>query len=747
MKKIALNSSKLLLSAAIIAQLGACAGKPSWEKRYEESATPIMEEYHARAVALTADPSKYRFHFRLLFANDSKNQFTLHANYPNGIAELTDIAKADIVKEVASLKTRKDIKNLRIEVVGHTDSSPIGGSLRDQFPDNQALSLERARQVALFLREHLGLPESAVGYTGAGAAQPIADNGSPDGRAQNRRVEVQPQFGEHAIIEVVNDPEKELHLTEIPADYVPWWQPLVTEQMNPKVEKRTFQGIEEVLLRALKHSNQIHVFSDLPLIRETVIDEAKGKFDTHVFVEGKYGRIDKPTGSLLETGGPLRFEEDEWTLEAGLRKKLITGGELEVSEKIGERDNNSEYFNPHQQGNAKLALTFRQPLLNGAGFEYNESQIEVAKVDQTVSMDEFMRQVSAHLLEVERAYWALYLERANLLQKKRLFTDAEKVVAELEYRRGIDALASQVTQARAELVSRYAASVRSEQAVRNAEGKLLSLINDPSLLANENFELVTSTSPKMLAAVTDVTKAAEIALSRRPEILQAFRQMKAGTIRAHMSENELLPILNLVVETSLHGLRGDYDTGGAMSDQFDPMKLNYNIGLLLDIPLGNRVAEARHRRRLLEVRQLTNQLRTSIETIFLEVQVSVRELDTAYREMLSQYQAMLAYKSKLATLEERRSLSLGQTDQSQYLKQLLDGQAEVATAEQAFLSSYVAYNIAHSNLDRAAGVFLEARQITSKQESDQDTGLPVLKLEQNKDRQPVLTAPTERVLP
>ncbi|MDM8546902.1 TolC family protein [Candidatus Venteria ishoeyi] len=724
------RSYALLLSC--VSLLTACSTQ-SWQERYDDISEPLMQTYQEKARQLTSDPSNYRFHFRLVMAKDAQSSFTLYAHYPNGIAKLSEDAKNQLRAKIAPIKAGqagKKEQNIQIHVVGHSDNIPPSGTLQSRFPDNQSLSAERARQVALFLRQELKLTADAINYVGMGDSMPTADNATAEGRAKNRRVEVSSSVAQ-ASIQVIENPEQEMQLQAIPVDFEPWWQALVIAQMNPK-SNRTYQKLDELLLRALSHSSQMRVFSDLPLIRETVIEETKGKFDPHLFVEAKYGRTDRPTGSDLETGGPTRFKENDWYLEAGLRKKFTTGGNIEIAQEIGHRDNNSTYFNPKEQGRANLSLTFRQPLLNGAGFEYNESQIDIAKVDHQVSMDEFIRQVSTHLLEVERSYWALYLERANLLQQKKLFTEAEKVVAELEARSGIDTLGTRMKLAKASKAQRYAASIRSEQAVRNAEGKLASLINDPELLANDAFELVTTDSPKMFAMPTNIKAAAQIALEHRPEVLQAFKQLKAGVIRMQMTEKELQPVLDFVAEATLHGLRDEYDVGQAFSDQFDRGGPSYGIGLMFDMALGNHVAKARHRRRSIEVRQLTAQLQTTIETILLEVQVAVRELDTAYREMLAQYQSMQARQAHLDTLEERRSANLVDSDNSTYLERLLDAQNERVNTEQGFLNSYVAYNVAYSNYDRATGLFLEARQLVPKQYEDEDSGLPVLQI-QKKD--------------
>ena len=72
--------------------------------------------------------------------------------------------------------------NSLVDVYGHTDST---GS--DSF--NQTLSENRARTVMNYLISK-GVPAARIRSQGFGETMPVADNGTAEGRAKNRRVEI-----------------------------------------------------------------------------------------------------------------------------------------------------------------------------------------------------------------------------------------------------------------------------------------------------------------------------------------------------------------------------------------------------------------------------------------------------------------------------------------------------------------------------------------------------------------------------
>jgi len=100
--------------------------------------------------------------------------------FASGDAELSNDA-LELLAEIAAI-LRDDPNPIRVE--GFTDNVPINNA---QFPSNWELSTARAAAViSLFVEE--GLSPQRLAAIGYGEFQPIADNTTEQGRADNRRV-------------------------------------------------------------------------------------------------------------------------------------------------------------------------------------------------------------------------------------------------------------------------------------------------------------------------------------------------------------------------------------------------------------------------------------------------------------------------------------------------------------------------------------------------------------------------------
>ena len=109
----------------------------------------------------------------------------LVVNMPQDVLFATDSAalRPDLVADLGSVAQNLiSYPNSRIEVIGHTDNTGTAAW-------NADLSLRRATSVAQVLIG-AGVPASRVSTRGMGEDQPVASNLTPEGRAQNRRVEI-----------------------------------------------------------------------------------------------------------------------------------------------------------------------------------------------------------------------------------------------------------------------------------------------------------------------------------------------------------------------------------------------------------------------------------------------------------------------------------------------------------------------------------------------------------------------------
>ncbi|MDH4072881.1 MAG: OmpA family protein, partial [Gammaproteobacteria bacterium] len=113
--------------------------------------------------------------------------------FQSGVADIPG-STIDSIGEI--LARMRDRRNVRLHLVGHADDRPLSAALAEIYGDNAGLSRERAGQVAEHIQTALALPPEAISYEWAGDAIPVASNLTEEGRALNRRVEVEVWYDE-----------------------------------------------------------------------------------------------------------------------------------------------------------------------------------------------------------------------------------------------------------------------------------------------------------------------------------------------------------------------------------------------------------------------------------------------------------------------------------------------------------------------------------------------------------------------
>ena len=162
-----------------------------------EQDVDVFEEFEAKKLseseelaekveeALAEDQNQYEGDIEVDFTSQYVS-LTLNGAFlfDSGSDQLKDEAKP-LLDKVGMILVR--YAESTIEIEGHTDNVPISNS---KFANNDVLSSFRALSVFDYFMQTTSLEPSDIKHSGRGEYIPITDNTTPEGRAQNRRVEI-----------------------------------------------------------------------------------------------------------------------------------------------------------------------------------------------------------------------------------------------------------------------------------------------------------------------------------------------------------------------------------------------------------------------------------------------------------------------------------------------------------------------------------------------------------------------------
>ena len=163
--KLATAAGAICLGALI---LSACVSQSQYDGAVAEN-----QQLKGQLAALQAE-QKYVVAGDLLF--------------PEGGYQLSPAGQAELANTIAP--KLRGLQNAKVVVYGYTDNLPVGPALQRQgIPDNLVLSTRRAATVVSFLTSQ-GVNPNIISAKGVGDTRPVAPNDTPQGRAQNRRIEI-----------------------------------------------------------------------------------------------------------------------------------------------------------------------------------------------------------------------------------------------------------------------------------------------------------------------------------------------------------------------------------------------------------------------------------------------------------------------------------------------------------------------------------------------------------------------------
>ncbi len=499
----------------------------------------------------------------------------------------------------------------------------------------------------------------------------------------------------------------------------PWWNEKVGHSLSKELQA-TPVDLETLIWMALSNSPNIQSILTTPQIRDAQVNEAHGVFDRTRFVDSIFKDTSDPVGNLLTTGGAPRLNERFLDSKAGVRGKNRYGGQTELAQELGLRDNNSQFFVPNQQADSRLVVRYTHPLRKGAGTFYNYSSIAIAQVAANVSRSESNREIQNHVFEICQSYWNVFYNRAILLQGQLAVERLSSIAENIATRADVDGTQSQAARARAAVASQQAKVQRAAADLAKAEAQLKSLIGVNEFVLASG-ELIPMELPLNMKITSDLNFELAVALEKRPELLALRDQIRGSRIQQQIAENELRPTLNLVTEAYVRGLNGDYAVADTFGDQFARGRPSYNAGLTYERPRNNTSARAIMRQRNLQMRQLLFDLDQQLLNVSADVASAAAELEATFAEYSASVDSTLATNEELNYLAERWKSNpyLENSNPALLLDELLDAESRLIQSENNWALAQSNYMIAIARAKLAAGSLLEFDPIVPANEETQ----------------------------
>jgi outer membrane protein TolC len=487
-------------------------------------------------------------------------------------------------------------------------------------------------------------------------------------------------------------------------------------------ERRETLSLADAALRALERNLDISLSRHTKESRLADIIIEQAKFDPTFSLNSQYNRqvspLNRPvlgftTSSLSSIQS---FDQNNTSFTADITQNLITGGNIDLNYSpartsvggaqacFGRPSNDpicsrgGFLFNPAWTGG--LALTLTQPLLRNAGIDMNKTFIKVAQNNAEVEQHVFRDRVLTVLTSVEQTYWEVVFANENLKVAQAALKAAEELLAtnRAKTKAGIMSIVD-VLQAEAAVASRVEQVLLAERTIRDQSDQLRRLLNPGEEDLRQDIVIIPTDAPVTVLEPQSLQEAIDIAIDKRPEIVQAKKNIESGELNKQFARNQLLPTLSLQGTVGMAGLGRDY--GDSFTRNFSGDFYNYGAGLVLSYPLGNRAAVSTYNKRQLEARNAEIILANVRQQVIIGVREAVRRVQTDFKRIETTRSARIMAEKQLQAEQERLKVGLTTT------RFVLDFQRDLATAQANEMRATVDYNKSLSNLSRHKATTLD----------------------------------------
>lgn len=474
----------------------------------------------------------------------------------------------------------------------------------------------------------------------------------------------------------------------------------------PRVMRMT---LRESVATAMKNNLDLQSAAYGPPVAEANLRSAEALYD-HLFTASTRGGQRKAPVASQFQGNGSEISEDTFSASLGLERLLPSGGTLGITTSVEGTRTNSPLFQINPYWESDLSLTFRQPLLRGAGRDVTEAQVRFSRDSRDIADLDLRSRTEDLVRLVEATYWSLVQARQDVESQVKSVAVAEDLLRISEARLSAGAGTKvDVSQAAAGVALRRVDLLRAENVLRSFEENLLGFLmpRTPDSPSGGDIRFEPADDPDASLPpmpVEDTDTAVTRAMVDRADIRAQKVLVDQAQVAVIVAESDSKPALNLEARAGYSGVDGHAETSysHSMAKREWP---SWSVGLFFEVPIGNRAARARLEGAVLSRYRAEADVRAAESRAAVRVRNARREIESTRQQIDASRLATRLSEEQLVAEKERLK-----NDKSTTFE-VLRLESDLTDARRSEIRALVDYLQACIRYEFELGRILEARGI------------------------------------
>ena len=475
----------------------------------------------------------------------------------------------------------------------------------------------------------------------------------------------------------------------------------------PPVPAPYVLSLQDALKTTLENNLDIVVRSYDPLQGESKVIVSEAFLDP--FFNGSVSSSLDQQSRVSSIVGPFSSSDKAHLYDIRFEDPLLTGGRYRIDLNANDDATKNSIFGSSSRNrgfNTQYVVTFIQPLLRNFGKAANRSLIILAHNNLGISESLFRQTVLDTLSATEKAYWDLNFAIMDLKTQQAALKLAQDFLEENRIKVRVGTLAPiEITQAEAGVADREEAVITGENLIRTAEDAMRRIMHVPKGSPIWEQPIQPSDAPPLVEMAPDMEAAVATADKSRPDLQQARLDLSSQEANLTFRRNQKRWGLDF---TGTYGNLGFAQSNyhDSIQDLKDRNQTDWSLLLSMNVPLGNRQADANFAAAEYQVTQSRYQLETLEQAARVEVRNAVRSVETNLKRVKAAQVNSRLQREKLAA--EQKKFENGMSTSFQ----VLSFQTDLRTAESRENLAITDYNKSLVELQRVQGTLLEAKNMS-----------------------------------